>query len=183
MLDTVSINTAESLLRQPGAGAVVAGMLYLACLVVAIRLFRRCMPESRQQSYWLIVIIALTSVGIAEGLGLPAQLLQMMRDGTVAQGSYIGRWWMQIEVIMALLAAYITVVIILKPLVPPDRGSAKVFQSLGMLLMFIAIRSVSIHELDLVLRMPVAGQITLNNLFEATFLFFVYWRLRSAQQM
>ena len=180
MIDTVATTTAESLLRQPGTAAVAAGMLYLACLLLAIRLFRRCMPESQQRSYWLIVIIALMSAGIGEALGLPAQVTQMMRAGTVAQGLYYDRWGMQIEGIIAFFAIYITVAIILKPLIPPDRGSATVFHSLGMLLTFIAIRAVSVHEVDRLLRMPVAGQITLNNLIEGSLLFLVFWRLRAA---
>ena len=182
-LTSLNLPPVESLLRESGAAAVAAGMLYLACVLLAIGLYRKCAQGSRQRFYWLVVSSALMSAGIIEALGLPAKVTQMMRAELVAQGWYATRWGIQIEFVIALFAVCLAGSIMLKPLVPPDRGAAAVFRSLGMLLAFIAIRSVSVHELDALLRMNVAGRITLNNFLEGGLLLLVLWRLLFAHRM
>jgi len=182
-LTSLSLPPVESLLRESGPAAVAAGMLYLSCVLLAIGLYRKCAPDSRKRFYWLAVSSALMSAGIVEALGLPAKVTQMMRAESAAQSWYATRWGIQIEFVIALFAVCLTGAIMLKPLVPPDRGAAAVFRSLGMLLTFIAIRSVSVHEFDALLRMNVAGQITLNNFLEGGLLILVFWRLLSAHRM
>ena len=182
-LSTTNLSPVESLLRETGAAAVAAGMLYLACVLVAIGLCRKCVQGSRQRSYWLVIASAIMGAGIVEALGLPAKVTQMIRAESVVQGWYATRWEVQIECVIALCVVCIAGAIMLKPFIPPDRGSVAVFRSLGTLLAFIAIRSVSVHEFDALLRTSVAGQITLNNLIEGGLLILVLWRLLFAHRM
>ena len=177
MINRVSRPAIESLLRQSDVEAVTAGILYLACLLAAIGLWRRCKPGSRQRSYWLIVVCVITTTCSAEALGLPAKLTQLIRAWSVAQGWYAERWGIQLEGITAIFAAYLIAYVLLKPLIPPDRDSMAVFRGLIMLLMYITIRTVSLHELDGLLRATIAWQLTVNTLSESCLLILVFCRL------
>ena len=159
-------NTVESLLRHSVAAAVFGGMLYSGCVLLAIALWRACRPQSPMRCCWLIIAAVIAVTAVIEALGLPTSLAQTVRVYSIEQGWYARRWNMQIEYCTALVAVCLTGAVFLKTRIPAFSGLAAVVRTLGVLLIFIALRSISLHELDAVLGLRLAGQITVNSLVE-----------------
>ena len=151
----------------PGSlGALAVGMLYLACIGAALRHALESAPGSRERHFRLAVLAVLACAGAAEALRLPAQATQALRDFFMAQGWYRSRRGVQLEAVLGLCITGIVVMNSLVSLAPEGRLSKNLFRSLGALLLFILVRSVSMHEIDGMLNAPVAGRTAVHHCIE-----------------
>lgn len=164
-------------------GIIAVGILYPVSLTAAFQLLRQNSEVSSERYFWLSVCFVLLGAGLVEAFGLTAQTTQMFRNLSAAQGWYGNRRGIQLEVIVGLCAIAITVFLMPGTFIPADRPSRRVFLNLALLLGLLALRTFSMHEIDAILNIAFAGQVTVHHLVEGFFLGFVFLNLRRAHRM
>ena len=169
--------------HQHGMAGIAIGILYLACLAAAFRVWRRNSSGSTERRFWLIIFLVLMSAAAAEALGLPLRATQMMRATAEAQGWRGQRWGFQVEALLGFFAIAAVVFLVLKPVLPSYPFAARVVKRLALLLALVAVRIVSLHEIDGLLNRRIAGSLTINRLIEGVILVLLLRELLGAFRM
>ncbi len=183
MIGVAAAGPIESLLRQSGAAAGIGIALYLACIFLARALYRSHGPGTGRPMAWLIIAYCILAIAVIEALGLPAKGVEAARMFSIAQGWYNKRGEFQIEFIVAFSCLCALALYFIPPCLHRYSGLTGVVRALGMLSAFIIIRDASLHDLDRLFRLLIAGQIRLHMLIEGFILCCIIQQLLRAYRM
>ena len=139
----------------------------LVCLVVAVR-ERRVGRESGAEwpAFWFAIAALLVVLAIVRGDGLDSTLSSAARARVKAEGWYPRRHGVQVMAIEGLAAAWgLALVVALWRMPRPRRRYLPLAIAVLSLLSFLAVRGVSLHRVDALLRRTVRG-VRLSSLLE-----------------
>ena len=182
MLDAAAQIGMQPLVHQPGSAGIAIGLLYLACLAAALRLWRNSSRGETERTFWMIVSIVVLCAAATEALGLTLRATQMIRALAEAQGWYVQRWGVQIEVLLGCLTLAAVGSLVLKPKILSNPSAARVAKRLSLLLALMAVRIVSLHEIDGLLNSFIAESLTINRLIEGVILVLLLRELLAASR-
>ncbi|MBW8016074.1 MAG: hypothetical protein FVQ82_07800 [Planctomycetes bacterium] len=150
---------------SPGIGdPTVIGWLIVAAYITTAMLSGRCAYNARKKqqtkllTFWLTITIILTLLAINKQLDLQSWLRSTAKQMAREQGWYAHRQIFQMSVV-AIIAAVGTGLIVLASWIMRNyRSTRMAFIGLIVLLVFIVIRTASLHSIDEILAIKIAGQ-------------------------
>ncbi|MBF0119507.1 MAG: hypothetical protein HQK79_11770 [Desulfobacterales bacterium] len=164
------------------SGILVIGIMYMFSMIGVFNILRQKVEASSERTFWIILVFVLFLTFLIESSGLLEYLAQKTRNISAEEGWYRNRRGLQLEAIIGFCASVMTIYIVLKSFVPKDIYTQRIFVNITILLTFIFIRAVSIHEIDALLKIKVAGIITLNRTIEMLILFFLVLNLKNVNK-
>lgn len=158
MLRTVAIVSGRPWRWQPDDGAAgwVTVAAYLVVAAMATIAWRRCRradlavrPPRAVRWTWAVVAVAMVCFGVGKQFGLQNHFVDQFRGAAWTEGWYADRRPVQAVVVLCVAAAgAVAAVRIARILRPVRQQVGGAVLGLAVLVVFVAIRAVSLHQID-----------------------------------
>ena len=154
----------------PGWPEVAVGGLYVVACLWASALLTSFASGSSDRRIWALVTRALMAVSLGVLAGVPDYVTRVMRIWAVLSGWYGERWPVQLGAVAGICACAAIGSVCLQAVGPGSRPLHGAIFWFFLLVVFVLVRAVSLHEIDAVLRLGVCGDLSVSRLAEGTLL-------------
>ena len=154
----------------PGWPDIAVGVLYVAVSLRVLFLLASFAAGSPDRQTWSLIagVVLVVSCGVLAGL--PDYATRVMRTWVMLSGCYDERWPFQLGIVVGICVCAVIGSVGLQAAGPGARSFHGVIFWLFLLVVYVLVRAVSLHEIDAVLQMSVWGDLSVSRLTEGALL-------------
>ena len=154
----------------PGWPDIAVGVLYVAVSLKALFLLSSFASGTTGRRIWSLIVCAVLAVSCCVLTGFPDYATRVIRIWVMLSGWYDERWSFQLGTVVGICACAVIGSVGLQAIGPGARSFQGVIFWFYVLVVYVLVRAVSLHEIDAVLRISVCGDLSVNRLTEGALL-------------